>query len=235
MEAAPQAHGSMFFQRWLDPIDILSEAIYGVLIVMTFTMAYQATFWRQPLGSAVEVTHVRQLLLAAIGCAVAWGLIDGVIYILTCVFERAEEGRLMSLVRGAPSTQAAIDLIAKALDHRLAPLVGEEERRRLYASIYERLRQTTAAPVRVIGDDISGALATVAVALMSTLPAVIPFLFFTDNPYLALRLSNLIAIMLLFFLGWRWARYVGARPLWTGFSLAALGVLLVAVAIPLGG
>ena len=65
-------------------------------------------------------------------------------------------------------------------------------------------------------------------------PAVLPFLVI-DDPRLALRVSNAILLGLLFFVGWRAARHTLARPWIAGIVFLLVGVLLVAVAIPLGG
>src|SRR3954470_3338641 len=83
-----------FFTRYLDPVDRLAEVIYGVLIIMTFTMGFlglDASTLPKGQGAA-EAVH--RLFLAAIGWAVAWGLIDGVMYVLTSLFERADRQRV---------------------------------------------------------------------------------------------------------------------------------------------
>jgi VIT1/CCC1 family predicted Fe2+/Mn2+ transporter len=63
---------------------------------------------------------------------------------------------------------------------------------------------------------------------------VLPFLFL-DEPRLALRVSNAILLGLLFFVGWRSARHTLARPWIAGVAFLLVGLLLVALAIPLGG
>jgi hypothetical protein len=221
--------------RWIEPVDMLAEAIYSVLIVMTFTMAFNAFGGGSPVDEAFDRVRVSQLLGAALGCAFAWGLIDGVMYILTSLFERAEEHRLARAVQAAAGGEQAFALISAELDPRLARITSDEERRSLYSAIGQRIAGLTIAPARITGDDLLGALATVLVAVLAALPATIPFLFINQDPYLALRVSNAISVFMLFWLGWRWGRYLGSHPLWTGLSLAALGVVMVLVAIPLGG
>lgn len=235
MAAELRARRTGFVQRWLDPVDRLAEGIYGVLILMTFTMAFQATTGGETVVPVGESLAVRGTLLAAIGCTIAWGLIDGVMYIFTSVVERAERVRLVRQVQAAPSTDAAIATIGEALDEQLAPVITEEERRQLYGRVYERVLGLHPATIKTLPEDYYGAIATVLVAIVATLPAVIPFLFFADDPWLALRVSNVIAIGMLFLFGYRWARYVGARPVRVGMALALIGVAMVAVAIPLGG
>ena len=52
---------------------------------------------------------------------------------------------------------------------------------------------------------------------------------------LALRVSNGIAIVLLFLGGYRLAKFSGFHPWWTGLGMVAIGALLVALTIALGG
>jgi VIT1/CCC1 family predicted Fe2+/Mn2+ transporter len=52
---------------------------------------------------------------------------------------------------------------------------------------------------------------------------------------LALRLSNAVAIAMLFVCGYAFGRCAGFRPWSTGLSMVAIGAALVGVAIALGG
>ena len=70
--------------------------------------------------------------------------------------------------------------------------------------------------------------------VLSTFPVVVPFLVFRTVP-LAMRVSNAIAVVLLFAGGLVLARHAGLRPWRTAFSMVAVGVTLVAITIVLGG
>jgi hypothetical protein len=50
-----------------------------------------------------------------------------------------------------------------------------------------------------------------------------------------MRASNAMLIGMLFYVGWLWAGHTGASPWRTGLFMALLGVVLVVVAIALGG
>jgi hypothetical protein len=63
---------------------------------------------------------------------------------------------------------------------------------------------------------------------------VLPFAVLRDAQ-IAMRTSNAVLIGLLFYVGWRWAAYTGASRWRTGLFMALLGVVLVVVAIALGG
>src|SRR6187399_1516569 len=87
-------HRQRFTTRYLDPVDRLAEVVYGVLVVLTFTLAYRGIEARYGTPEGIT-TAVQRMLLAAIGCTIAWGLIDGVMYILTSMFERSQNQRLL--------------------------------------------------------------------------------------------------------------------------------------------
>lgn len=62
-----------------------------------------------------------------------------------------------------------------------------------------------------------------------------PFLLFREDPYLALRVSNGVLLLLLFAVGWKWGQAANANKLFTGLLMLLMGALLVAVALALGG
>ena len=63
---------------------------------------------------------------------------------------------------------------------------------------------------------------------------VIPFIVLR-SPVPALRVSNAIAVVLLFMTGYAYARYTGHRPFWVGSAMVVLGSLLVGLTMALGG
>ena len=69
-----------FFQRYLDPSEILGEFLFGAIMVLTFT-----------LGASVAGGFEEGLLLAALGCNVAWGVIDGVLLVMSNRYGRRRE------------------------------------------------------------------------------------------------------------------------------------------------
>jgi VIT1/CCC1 family predicted Fe2+/Mn2+ transporter len=69
---------------------------------------------------------------------------------------------------------------------------------------------------------------------LSTFPVAAPFLFI-PNARNALRVSNAIALLMLFLTGYAFGRYAHYRPWKMGLSMALFGVLLVAITIYLGG
>jgi len=213
-----------FIARYLDPLDRLSEFLFGVVMVLSFT-----------LGASLIIDEgeqaTRQMLLAIIGCNIAWGLIDGAMYIINSLCERSGKARLLDSLQKTGSERDAVTLVGHVLDDRLEPYTSAEERKQLYAEIVHRLRNVSPQRTRLTRDDLGGALACFSLVMLSAVPAVLPFLLIDDR-HLALRVSNLLLVCLLFLTGWHWARATHSNP-WvfgTSFLMAGLGMVFIAMA-----
>jgi uncharacterized membrane protein YfcA len=131
-----------FLGGLLDPSDKLSETIFSILILLTFTLAFRVLRLSGNSGQVSSSEHVNELLIGALGAVLAWGVIDGVMYALF-------------LLR--------------------------------------------------------------------------------HNDELAIRASNLVSFVVLFIVGYHWGKYTGANPWKTGLLLTTVAVVMVLIAIPLGG
>jgi VIT family len=210
--------------RILDPIARISEILFGLIMALTFTSTLSAaTACRE---------EIRTLLLGAIGCNIAWGLVDAVMFLMSAVTERGRGLVTIRAVQGAATPEAAHQVITGAMPPVVASALAKDDVEGLRQALL-RLRELPAAPPLTKADWL-GALAVFLLVVLSTFPVVIPFLVFRD-PHVAIRLSNLIAIVLLFVAGYLLARHGGYHPWRTGFSMVVLGVGLVVIAIALGG
>jgi hypothetical protein len=214
-----------FLGRLLDPIDRLSESIFSILILLTFTLAFRI----------IPSTYINELLIGAAGATVAWGIIDGIMYALMEMFARGERHRLLRQLQSAHTEDEGIQIVANELDYILEPITGEEQRKVLYQDVLEHLRDGSAQPVRLTREDIAGGFGSVLVAVIAVLPSFVPFLLFYNNPALAIRLSNIVSFVVLFLLGYQWGKHTGASSWKTGLLLASVAAIMVLIAIPLGG
>lgn len=210
--------------RFLTPIERFSEILFGVIMVLTFTCSISV--------AEAGREDIRTMLFGALGCNLAWGLIDAVLYLANTL---AERGRGLVVLRRVHNTADAREgraLIAGALPPLVASVLAADE----LESIRERIIRQCVPPARIPlkGEDLRGACGVFLLVFFSTLPVAVPFLFMRDVG-LALRASNGIAIVILFVLGSRLAHYMGGRPWLMGFSMVLLGAALVALAIALGG
>jgi len=217
-----------FTARYLDPGSHMGEILFGLIMTLTFTLAAGIVIQEEGRAGA------REMLIGILGCNLAWGIIDGVLHVLGQVFERGRFRRIGVNLRQATTAEDARQMVADELDESLLAVTDDSTRERLYQSIVEHVRSVPAMPNRVRRQDLLGGLAAGWLVFACSFPAVLPFLFL-DDPRLALRVSNAILLGLLFFVGWRAARHTLARPWIAGIMFLLVGVLLVAVAIPLGG
>jgi hypothetical protein len=219
---------SSFVNKYLDPAGSMGEVLFGLIMTLTFTLGAGLMIQEEGREGA------RQLLIATIGCNIAWGVIDGVFFVLGQIFERGRRLRLMQLVRGTKKDEDAAALVAGELDDVIEKVMTPEERRTLYGRIVQQIRTSEIQHGRVTRDDVMGAIASFWLVFFASLPAAIPFLFI-DNANVALRISNAMLLALLFWAGYHFARYTMARPALTGLLFLLFGAALVAMAIALGG
>jgi VIT1/CCC1 family predicted Fe2+/Mn2+ transporter len=217
------------------PSDSLAQAIYSILLVLTFTLADRVAEGDEVLSTQTGFGWASQLLLASFGCAVAWGLIDGIMYLLSSRFEREQQRHTMQQIQQISSEDEGVRAIAEELEDAYPLLASMPDRQQLYRALYSRRTVPLPAPPRRLREDLLGALGTVLVAVGAALPMMLPLVLFADNPELAVRLSNVVACSMLFWLGYRWAAYAGGRKWRTGLQLLVLGLVMVGIAIPLGG
>lgn len=222
------ARRESWVERSLDPGERLGEILFGLVMVLTFTLTAGLTVSEGREG-------VRELLAAAIGCNIAWGIIDAVFFVMGGLFRRGQRHRLARAIRATPDPEAAATLVADELDPALAGVSSTEERRRFYGDVVRMVRRLPEEKARITRDDLRGALASFWLVVLSTIPAALPFLIFRDQPRFALRVSNGLLIALIFLVGFRWARYTGGSGWRIGFALALMGGALVAIAVALGG
>jgi len=215
------------FLDHLDPGERLGELLFGLIMVLTFT-----------LGAGIELAGdrdaTRELLIAALGCNAAWGIIDAALYLLGRLSERGRLHRLMRSIQAAPSSEHALAIVERELDDRIPKVVRPEIRASLDRDVLERVQKMKLSPNRVTVPDLWAGLAVFWLVFLTALPAALPFLVFRDAQ-IALRASNAVLLGLLFLVGWRWAAYTGASPWGTGLFVTLLGTALVVVAIALGG
>ena len=217
-----------FVGTHLDPGTRMGEILFGLIMTLTFTLAAGIVIQEEGRDGA------REMLIAILGCNLAWGIIDGVLYVLGQVFERGRLRRIGFHLRQATSDAEARRMVADELDETLTSMTDESTRHSLYQSIVERARSAPQMANRVRRADLLGGLAAGWLVFACSFPAVLPFLLL-DDPRMALRVSNAILLGLLFFVGWRWARHTLAKPWIAGVTFLLVGLLLVALAIPLGG
>ena len=211
-------------RRLLDPIDRVSEILFGLIMALTFTCTLSV--------AEASQADVRTMLIGALGCNLAWGLVDGTIFLLMNLIERARGVKLIHALRNTPAVAQGNQLITEALPPLVASALDAPAMDRLRSQLLAKpLDELRTGPRR---EDWQAALGVFLLVVLSTFPVAIPFMLI-EEPATALRVSNAIAIVMLYVCGAILGGYAG-RPRWrVGLVMAVLGSLLVAITIALGG
>ena len=211
-------------KRVLEPTERFSEILFGLIMVLTFTGSLSvATSGRE---------DVKAMLIGAIGCNLAWGIVDAIMYVMNSLAERGRNVVSFRKLRAERDPARARRVIADALPPVVAQISTEEE----LESLRQRLA-TLPEPQRHAAlnrGDLLAALAVFLLVFLSTFPVVLPF-FLVSDAVRALRFSNAIAIFMLLVGGYEYGRYAGFRPWLAALVMVTIGIMLVAATIALGG
>lgn len=208
----------------LDVVDRVSEMLFGLFMALTFVGAVSVA----EAGRA----EVRAALASALGCNLAWGLADAVMYLVRTVTNRGRWLTLVRAVKSATNPEAGRQLIEVSLSRTAARLVSQEG----IEGIRERIVALSGVPERpgVRWGDLLGALGVFVIVVASTFLVVLPFIFIRDVGT-AKAVSRATALVMLFFGGLALGRYAGYGSWRAGALMTGLGAALVAAIMALGG
>jgi len=196
--------------------------LFGLILVLTFTCTIRAK----------ENSQAYAILVEALGCTLAWAIIDAGFYLLGCLSDRGNKLLLLRQLRRSPDQGEARRTIAKVLP----PLIASRLHWEAFESLHQELMLLPEPLMRprLTAQDWKGALGVLLFASAAILPIAIPFTFMSDAR-LALLVSHGIAILLLFLAGWALGRLTSEHPLRVGVGMVMFGSAMIAIALALGG
>lgn len=208
----------------LDPVERISEILFGLIMVLTFTCTIEV--------AQMGTKETKDLLLAALGCNFAWGVIDAVMYLMSTLAERARQLMAQRSIHAAATPDARREAVRNALPPIAAASLDPSALDEIVSAVKAAGEPPAFASLSV--QDWRAAFGVFLLVFFSTLPVALPFLFF-ENVQLALRVSNGVAILMLFGLGYAYGQHLSHRPWRSAIAMVVLGVALVAIAIAFGG
>jgi hypothetical protein len=208
----------------LNPVDRIMELLFGLLMALSFTGAVSVA------ESGQE--QLREMFIAALGCNLAWGLVDGVMYLIRTVVDRGRSLTLVRSVRSAAGPTVGRALISGSLSRSVAGLVSATEIDAIHGRIIAL--PEVASRARLNGGDLLAALSIFVLVVLATFPVVLPFALMQDVAA-AKDTSRGIALAMLFLGGFALGRYAGYGAWRAGFMMMGLGALLVGAIMALGG
>ncbi|MGF6674212.1 membrane protein [Paraburkholderia tuberum] len=208
----------------LDVVDRVCESCFGLFMALTFVGTVSAV------GAGADAGH--KMFYTALGCNLAWGLADAVMFLVRTLVARGRRVTLAHSVRSQPNAAAGVRTLHDAMSAWLRPLIGDTE----LESIRRRVAARPDLPQRAVfvRDDFIAAAAIFVLVVAATFPVALPFVLFANVPT-ALIASRVLTIAMLFGSGMALGHYAGFRGWQAGLAMAAVGVLLTVAIIALGG
>jgi hypothetical protein len=117
----------------LDPMERISEVLFGLIMVLTITCSFSV--------AGAGRTEVREMLIGALGCNLAWGIIDAAMYLMA---NFSEHGHGIVAVRAATDPERAHRIIADAMPPLLATVVSPAQ----FEEMRQKLNQLPELPSR---------------------------------------------------------------------------------------
>ncbi|MBC6365432.1 VIT1/CCC1 transporter family protein [Algoriphagus sp. AK58] len=208
----------------LAPIDRISEVLFGLIMVLSFTGAISV--------GTDSREDIRELLWAALGCNVAWGLVDAIMYWMNLVVERGHAIRVIRSIQSNPNLSENRESLKNEINPLLSRLIRQEELDYLLGKIKEFPDPSKRLLLTLT--DMKAGIQIFFLVFLCTLPIALPFAFVKELE-LAMRISNAIALVMLFWGGYLLAQFAGFRKFFSGLIYAGIGIILVAITIALGG
>ena len=103
------------WMRVLRSEERISEVLFGLIMVITFTGSLSV--------AEAGRDDVRAMLIGAVGCNLAWGIIDAVMYLMGCLAESGRNLRGFRAARGATDPVAGRRMVADALPPLVASVL----------------------------------------------------------------------------------------------------------------
>jgi VIT1/CCC1 family predicted Fe2+/Mn2+ transporter len=211
-------------KKTLNPVNRISAVLLGLIMTLSFTCAISV--------AEKDHTDVRSMLFAIIGCNTAWALIEAVAYILTTLAVRGHKKTILDFIHQTEDPELVRKVIANALPPFMSSIMRKEDLESIRQAVLNTPQE--ALPATLPATNIKVALVTFFIIILAGTPVLLPFLFI-QKVHLALRISNFIAIMLMFICGWLFGRYGGYNKLLAGFAMVVIGFVLVVITVALGG
>lgn len=208
----------------LDPVSRNLEVMFGIIMALSFT-------------STVSITHnghaqIDHFLWAIIGCNLAWGIVDGLTFLISGFLDRVRKNHLLHAIRNAPTKELSISIAREELQPLVAAIIEPEQLNKLF----DRLMTFPPPPKRIpfLSSETKDACIIFLINFFSTLPVAIPFIFLSD-PVDAKLYSDMISLTILFICGYSTGKYSGIHPWLSGIAMILIGSCFLMITLVLGG
>lgn len=217
------APGDTSHEPVLSTVDRVCELCFGLFMALTFVGAVSA--------ATAGANPGRTMFYTALGCNLAWGLADAVMYLVRTLTDRARRVALAATVRAERNAAAGVLQLRAEMGSVMRTLVSDGE----LEAVRARLAALPELPVqaRLNGSDYLAAAGVFGLVALGTMPVALPFLLMDTKP--ALIVSRVLTLVILFACGLALGRHAGGGGWRSGLAMTIVGVTLTAAIIALGG
>lgn len=204
-----------------------SEPMFGVIMVVCFTSVLRAF-------PNLAETILGTILLSALFCCIAWGLVDGIFYAWEAHYELDKKRKLQAQVQALADPNRGRELVEDDLGDTIVDLMNDEDKEQIYQIVERNVPGVDLGRVS-LKEDIITVLIAFGLVVGSSIIVILPFLWF--SPVMtALKISNITGILLLFIMGyWREEDKRISKKLITGGFTAFVALIITLVTVVLGG
>lgn len=207
----------------LSPVDRVCELCFGLFMALTFVGAVSAATAGHDAG--------RTVFYSALGCNLAWGLADAVMFLVRTITDRARRRALAIAIRAQADPAQGVRLLREELEGVMRTLVADPE----LQAVRARLAAWPELPARakLRASDYGAAFGIFVMVVLGTFPVALPFLLLETRP--ALLASRLLTLAILFACGLALGRHAGGGGWKSGAAMTIVGVALTGAIIAIGG
>ena len=224
------------FSEYFGRFWFAAEPIFGVVMTMVFlSILRNQALYAYPM-LLDKVTGM--VILAAITCCIAWGIVDGIFYAWENHSIAAKKNLAINYVKNQQQRDKSRELIEEDLEDSYVNLLNEDEKQSIYDKVLDTLSSSESKEKVPLKDDFVTIFLDMCLNLGACLVIVLPLVLLRDYFGIVqlLNLAVVIAITLLFFIGaWTETRKSLKLKARKGALYAVLGVIITVLTYFLGG
>ena len=206
------------------PIDQQAiETLSGIILTMSVLSTLQVV--------SAQAIDTRSLLYAALGSTAAWGFVDAMTSLVSTLLSRTHTYQVIKRLR--ESTHLA-DFRKRLTDEAPAYVVDQLDDAALKKIQDLLLLQNEVKRPGLNTQDYIVAFHIWLIVVSAVLPLALPFIFI-DDPLTAFRVTQLVSVWIMFGLVYSLGEWLGTKPIQSGLTFAAIGIVITVVCIALGG
>jgi VIT1/CCC1 family predicted Fe2+/Mn2+ transporter len=160
-----------------------------------------------------------------------WGLFDGLMLIFTNLLEEGRYNKMISRVKSSDK-KLATELIKNELDDTIISRCDKGTKEQLIETVLNNLSSTQAIlkKPKIFKDDIIAALICTFFVFLPCI-VILPFFLLINNLTLAILVSNIIGLGLLFAFGYKLGSCTDRNKIITGMIIMLIGLIIIIAAI----